>query len=233
MKDNTSTKMGIYKWINLSNNKIYIGSALNFKSRKSAHLRELRRKVHHSEHLQSAFNMYGENQFVFIVLEEITDRNLLKEREQYYLDLYKSYDPSVGYNMAHYADRPGIGLVPWNKDSWKKRVSEEQIISDYLSGLSTADLSSKYHINLVIIGKVLNAAGVMRSISEAGRIYREKNPTVKTYDKKKADKEYYDVHRDIIVQRAIDWNKAHKDIVRARAKKQYEHTKKLIGTKND
>jgi group I intron endonuclease len=227
------SKMGIYQWVNTSNNKIYIGSAFNFKSRKRAHLGELRRNVHHSDHLQAAFNKYGEGIFEFQILEEVTDKNLLKEREQYYLDLFQSYDPRYGYNMAHYADRPGIGLVPWNKDSWKSRVSEEQLISDYLSGLSTADLALKHHINLVIIGKVLNTAGVMRSISEAGKIYREKNPVVKTYDKKKSDREYYDSHKDIIKQRAIEWNKEHKEIVRERARKKYQNIKKLSGNNND
>jgi group I intron endonuclease len=41
---------------------------------------------HHSRHLQYAYNLYGELNFVFEILEEILDEKLLVEREDWWID---------------------------------------------------------------------------------------------------------------------------------------------------
>jgi group I intron endonuclease len=59
---------GIYQIRNLVNGKRYIGSAKRFSKRWSVHLSNLRRGVHHSPALQSAWIKYGEGSFAFEVL---------------------------------------------------------------------------------------------------------------------------------------------------------------------
>jgi group I intron endonuclease len=60
-----SNETGVYKIINLINNKIYIGSSTNekggFKDRINTHIRLLNRNTHPNKHLQSAWNKYGED----------------------------------------------------------------------------------------------------------------------------------------------------------------------------
>ncbi len=61
---------GIY-WIrNLANNNFYIGSAKNLYNRKNHHITDLRKCVHKNQHLQNAWNLYGEHNFLFETVEE-------------------------------------------------------------------------------------------------------------------------------------------------------------------
>lgn len=78
--------MVIYSIVNKINGKKYIGSAFIFNRRKNKHLSELRRGIHHSSILQNAWNKYGEENFEFQILEEIDEKKILIEREQWWLD---------------------------------------------------------------------------------------------------------------------------------------------------
>ena len=93
-------KTGIYKITCISSNKIYIGSAYNLSNRQSTHKYTLKLNKHKNKHLQSAWNLYGEESFKFETLEIVEDKSILLEREQYYIDLYKSYDKNIGFNKA-------------------------------------------------------------------------------------------------------------------------------------
>lgn len=79
-------KTGIYKIINISNNKYYIGSSKDIETRLSSHFRSLKKGRHVNNHLQSSFNKYGENNFITEIVEECNIKDLLL-REQYYLDI--------------------------------------------------------------------------------------------------------------------------------------------------
>lgn len=76
---------GIYKITNLVNNKFYIGSSVNLYNRFHTHKTKLKQNIHVNKHLQNSFNKYGKNNFLFTVLE-YCDKNLIQDREQYYLD---------------------------------------------------------------------------------------------------------------------------------------------------
>lgn len=96
---------GIYRIICLATNKVYIGSAGNLAKRWRDHLRKLRLNRHQNEYLQRAWNKYGEAAFRFEVLELVMPWSLL-DREQYWLDKLKPYNPVVGFNIAHHANTP-------------------------------------------------------------------------------------------------------------------------------
>lgn len=61
---------GIYQIRNIINNKIYVGSTVCFKNRWAVHLFLLDRNKHGNSHLQSAWNKYGKDNFIFEILEE-------------------------------------------------------------------------------------------------------------------------------------------------------------------
>ena len=74
---------GIYKITNLISNKIYIGSTTtSFKRRFKEHLSALKRGDHPNSHMQRAFNLDGENSFIFEVIEVVEKENCIL-REQY------------------------------------------------------------------------------------------------------------------------------------------------------
>ena len=94
-------QFGIYIIKNLVNNKIYIGSTTrNFIKRWSIHKTLLRSGKHHSPRLQNSWNKHGEKNFSFEILEIIFDKKSIIDRENYYLELYKSYQKEYGYNIC-------------------------------------------------------------------------------------------------------------------------------------
>lgn len=96
---------GIYKIINIAKDKIYIGSAIDLKSRKWLHWNSLKNNIHHNSYLQNSWNKYGEYCFIFNVLEYCSENKLI-EREQYWIDLTNCCDPKIGYNILKKARSP-------------------------------------------------------------------------------------------------------------------------------
>lgn len=97
-------KSGIYKITCLKSKKIYIGSSNDCVQRYNKHIWALKNNRHHNKYLQSAFLKHGEENFEFEIIESI-EENILLEREQFYLDLYKSYDRTIGYNICDKAEK--------------------------------------------------------------------------------------------------------------------------------
>lgn len=75
----------IYKIINLVNDKFYVGSTTNKKVRFRRHRRLLRQNRHHCQHLQAAWNMYGESKFSFVVIEHVARKEDLEAAEDAWL----------------------------------------------------------------------------------------------------------------------------------------------------
>ena len=63
---------GIYSITNINDNKIYIGSTFkSFIGRFKQHYNKLNQNKHPSLYLQNAWNKYGENNFIFRIVEVI------------------------------------------------------------------------------------------------------------------------------------------------------------------
>lgn len=86
---------GIYKIVNIINNKCYIGSSVNVRKRCREHILRLRSNKHPNDYLQNSFIKYGENNFIFEHLEEVFDCTLLLQREGHFITLIGSE-----YNLA-------------------------------------------------------------------------------------------------------------------------------------
>lgn len=78
----------IYKITNIQNGKFYTGSTYNFNTRKKGHINKLKTNKHPNKYLQNIFNKYGLNVFLFEIIEECDNDELLI-REQHYIDLFK------------------------------------------------------------------------------------------------------------------------------------------------
>lgn len=123
----------IYRIRNISNNKIYIGSAVNARVRRNRHVADLRKGIHHSLLLQRSWNKHGEDNFVFEILEEVIDKNKLLEREQYYINEFNPCNLKIGYNTELIAGSSlGIKRSDWFKERLRaanlgKKVSSEVI----------------------------------------------------------------------------------------------------------
>jgi hypothetical protein len=90
---------GIYIIKNKIDNKIYVGSSLNLDYRKQKHFWMLKKNVHDNQHLQNSFNLYGESNFEFTIVEECEHEKLIL-RENFFIDYYQSNLSLYGYNLA-------------------------------------------------------------------------------------------------------------------------------------
>ena len=89
---------GIYKITNLKDNKIYIGQSTDVKTRWSNHIKAALQidSIAHSK-VHDAMNENGIQNFTFELLESCK-KEILNERERYYIEFYKSN--IYGYNLT-------------------------------------------------------------------------------------------------------------------------------------
>ena len=87
---------GIYSITNTINGKRYIGQSKDIYKRWGKHKSELRNNKHANQHLQTAWNKYGEGCFLFEILEECSVDNL-DTLEKQYIAKYKANDRDFGY----------------------------------------------------------------------------------------------------------------------------------------
>jgi len=104
--------IGIYKIENLIDGNLYYGSSKNIQKRWKTHRSQLNRGKHGNVYLQRAWTKYGNNSFIFEIVEECS-LDLLLEREQYYLDLNPKYN---------------IGMKSSGGDNLSKNPNREEII---------------------------------------------------------------------------------------------------------
>lgn len=104
--------MGLYKIINTLNDKFYLGSSKNIEHRFYIHKSKLKNNKHDNIHLQNAWNLYGESNFEFKIIEiyDGYSREKLFELEQIYLDnMNNNY-----YNFS--ARATGGDLISYHKN---------------------------------------------------------------------------------------------------------------------
>lgn len=111
---------GIYKITNKINNKFYIGSATNVSKRWKRHVSDLNKQIHCNYHLQRAWDKYGEENFVFEVIEEVLEKSHLSDCEQHYLDML-----NPEYNILKDTGFSRTGILHTDETKKKMRKSHE------------------------------------------------------------------------------------------------------------
>ena len=104
--------IGIYKILNLVNNKVYVGQTINYTNRVYLHTHYLENNCHCNSHLQNAWNKYGSENFKFELIEDFSDTDyekvlldkILDEHEIFWIKFYKASNPDFGYNLSEGGD---------------------------------------------------------------------------------------------------------------------------------
>lgn len=189
----------IYKITNTINNKIYIGSAAYYDKRIGDHVSNLRKNKHHNKHLQLAWNKYGENKFIFTIIEEVDCKENLRNREQYYIDLY---EPHInGYNLCNLAERNRFGMKQpesakikignfWRgKKHSKERIEQTKLRNTILQGKA-----------VLVYDKEFNFICEYPSISETARQLNLSIATISLHccSKRKNGLKYNFRYKDIV-----------------------------------
>lgn len=163
-------KSGIYKIINVVNNKFYVGSAVNLRRRKARHFTELRNNRHNNRHLQAAWAKYGEQAFIFVVVEEVADTTKLLAAENVWLKEHVGKD--YCYNIGVDATAPMLGKSGELSPTWgRKRTPEELAAQNWRGRRHRKDSRDK--IRMRLLGKP-RPAEVRAKI--AASVSGERNP---------------------------------------------------------
>ncbi len=150
---------GIYKIINKINDKYYIGSSNNIYKRFNQHKLNLNKNIHKNSHLQWSWNKYGNNNFNFVIIEEIPQENLLLV-EQKYLDIAK-IEKNKCYNTSFIAGR--IEMT----DEIRKKLSKSHIgllrgINHPLYGKHLSE-NTKNKLRFINLGKKRSLESIEKS----------------------------------------------------------------------
>lgn len=113
---------GIYLITNILNEKKYVGFSSNILGRFSVHSKSLKDNNHHCEHLQRAWNKYGEENFKFEIIEKCST-NLLAEREHYWAIKLNTHNRDFGYNEKPTSEDGRVN----HSEETKKKISDAHI----------------------------------------------------------------------------------------------------------
>ena len=206
---------GIYKIVNKINNKIYIGQTKDIIKRFTRHKSNVVNKINHT--LYDSMRCYGIENFEFIIIEKIENINKLNEREQYWIDYYKSYDRNYGYNLRLKAEsnrgykhseksKINMSLAKQKNPSWlgKKHTKESR---DKIAKAHKGKKLTKIHkLNIAksLIGKKRRPhskeAKLKMSISHKGKPNINKNISISKEQKEKIKHTFFKKDH-------IPWNK--------------------------
>lgn len=113
----------IYRITNMENGHYYIGSAESFARREWSHKYELRKGTHKNPRLQAAWNKYGEEMFVFEIIETVPEGMTAFAVENTYLvDCVGKPDC---YNINTDAFVPRLGIPHRDESKQKMSVSRK------------------------------------------------------------------------------------------------------------
>lgn len=113
-------KMGIYKITSNATGKVYIGSSLDLWNRKKRHMSFLKYGKHSNKIIQRIYDKYGEKDLLFEFIE-YCEKELIVEREQYYINMFRSFDKKIGMNIRRCA-YSALDYIP--SENTKKKISQ-------------------------------------------------------------------------------------------------------------
>lgn len=153
---------GIYEIENTVNGKRYIGSSSNIRKRLADHRNFLRKNNHNNEHLQCAWNKYGEDKFVYDMVHTCSKDTLLL-CEQWVIDQY-DFNKEL-YNM---------GKKTMSAMTGRKHSAETKLKMSISQSKRVFTEEHKRNIAISKIGrKVCEQGRLNMSASQKGRIMSE------------------------------------------------------------
>lgn len=172
--------IGIYKWTNKINNKVYIGQSINIEERRKKHIAAsyYPKSNTYNTAFHKAIRKYGEDNFIFEVIC-ICKPEELDVLEKYYIQEYNSIVP-YGYNMTT------GGENPWSCASYFSQQDIHAIIKELRETDDKAeDIAKRWSCSASLIKKISygeeyyieNESYPIRDSEHIKRILKKYRPT--------------------------------------------------------
>ncbi len=175
---------GIYAIVHKPSQKRYIGSTIDFKSRKTQHFTDLRCGRHFNQYLQNAFSKYGEEQFMFEIIQDGVAEARLLDLERSKILEFDSVNHTKGYNLTAETKAPMRGRKMSEADKQKKsefftgskhprsKICESaipQIFKHYAQGMTQKQIAerigiSQSNVSLILRGKAWDHVGLSLNV---------------------------------------------------------------------
>lgn len=186
----------IYQYINKINGHMYIGLTNNSQRRYSEHWSSANNPndKDYNQAVHSALRKYGKENFEFNILEDNIpndDKELLKQREIYWIDKFNTYKNREHYNETPGGDLPGFNTIHLGEEHGMAKLAEEDVIfcrKEYQKGSRSRDIYNQYFKHKI------NYGGFLRMWH--GYTWKHIMPEVFEYNPHRA--KYGEKDRDII-----------------------------------
>lgn len=117
--------IGIYFIKNIATNQYYIGQTSNLKKRLRDHRNNLIKNKHHNKHLQSSWNKYGEENFIFKIIK-ICEFEELNDLEVFYIQKFDAFNNGFNKTLGgDFVPNELINNSGENNSFYGKRHTEE------------------------------------------------------------------------------------------------------------
>jgi group I intron endonuclease len=153
----------IYRITNMANGKFYIGSAESFARREWQHKYDLKRNAHKNPRLQAAWNKYGEDMFVFEVVEDVPLEKSAFDVENTYLHKFVGQPECYNINTDAIGMRTGIPHTEGAKAKISAKV--QQAVAEGRGGAFIPSEETRQKMSEALKGNQ-NAFGYKRSEAE-------------------------------------------------------------------
>lgn len=133
--------MIVYKAENIINNKLYIGCTTNtLDHRMNQHFRDVKRTNRPKTAFLAAIEKYGQDSFIFTQIDEAQTIEELFEKEEYYIEKFKTLVHQNGYNLTtggkagkrFNSTKEKIGKK--KKELWKDQDISEKMLNGLKKG---------------------------------------------------------------------------------------------------
>lgn len=153
----------IYQYVNKINGHMYIGLTNNPKRRYFEHWFSANNQndKDYNQAIHRALRKYGKENFDFNILEDnIPDDNkeLLKEREIYWIAKFNTYKDKQHYNETPGGDLPGYNTIHLGENHGKAKLTNEDVIfcrKEYKKGSRSRNIYNQYFKNKINYGGFL------------------------------------------------------------------------------
>ena len=190
----------IYQYVNKLNGHMYIGLTNNAKRRFSDHLSAATNPNNkdYEAPIHRAIRKYGIENFDFNIIEDnIEDINLLKQREQYWIEYYDTYNNREHYNATPGGDLVGETCIHKGEEHGKAILTEAQVI--YCRKCYKEGKRSREIYNELFPNKEITYEGFIRMWH--GKTWKHIMPEVFEHNPHPA--KYGAINRDIITERFL------------------------------